>query len=121
MRGRATCWGAVTALGLLFLLPALLLVATLGYCGVPPEGVRMARSNTLDEVLGEAELLVPAERKAEGSIISPGGEWLLVKFGQAEWVVFDLDSGTEHALALSCAEDPDSVDPKLLPNVSVDL
>ncbi len=108
MRGRATCWGAVTALGLLFLLPALLLVATLGYCGVPSEGVRMARSNTLDEVLGEAELLVPAERGAVGSIISPGGEWLLVKVGQAEWIVFDLDSGAEQALDLSCAEDPDS-------------
>ncbi len=44
MKGRATCWGAAAALVLLFLLPALLLVATLGYCGVPSEGVRLARS-----------------------------------------------------------------------------
>ena len=107
MRGRATCWGAVTALGLLFLLPALLLVATLGYCGVPSEGVRMARSNTLDEVLGEAELLVPAERRSTGDRISPGGEWLLVEFESSRWVALDLATGAERPLALECRSEND--------------
>jgi len=102
MRGQVT-WRVAPIFGLL----ALLLLACLAY-RVPSEEVRQARSNTLDEVIGEAELLVPAERKAVGSIISPGGHWLLVKFGRAEWVVFDLDSGVEQALALSCAENPGS-------------
>ena len=102
MRGQVT-WRVAPIFGLL----ALLLLACLTY-RVPSEEVRQARSNTLDEVIGEAELLVPAERKAVGSIISPGGHWLLVKFGRAEWVVFDLDSGVEQALALSCAENPGS-------------
>ena len=69
----------------------------------------MARSNTLDEVIGGAELLVPAERRPTGDRISLGGEWLLVELESTQWVVFDLSTGSEQALSLSCPSLQDMV------------
>ena len=103
MRG----WVARRA-ALAFSLPALLLSACLGYCGVPSEEVRMARSNTLDEVLGEAELLVPAERRPGFDYLSPNGRWLIVRFNQyTQWVLIDLPTMAEHPIELDCVSKND--------------
>jgi hypothetical protein len=83
---------AILTFGLL----ALVLTSCLGYPDVP-ESVRQAHSNELDEILGQVELLVPAERKARPSVMTPNGRWLLESFGSSgtNWKLFTLADGAE--------------------------
>jgi len=86
-------------LRLIFL--SLFMLACLRPCYVPPEEVRMARSNELDEVIGEVELLIPAERNHHGVYVSPDGRKLLAEIGEAA-IVMDFVSGEEERVKPDC-------------------
>jgi len=89
-------------LRLIFL--SLFMLACLRPCYVPPEEVRMARSNELDEVVGEVELIVPAERNHQGVYLSPDNRKLLINLGNRVSLL-DLESGLEEEPDLECEVD----------------